>query len=408
MNSSMTAGGDEEHSSRQVTLIVHPSRERLGPYAIEEPRWPETESIVAAALADTGRRFVVLRVISVTADRHGGQVTYLVEDVHAAGTPEEVDHGRRMSWARPGAALDDVAWATTQLSTTQVTGTQVAGDISATQVKTWNLSSVWRFETQEPNPSPGPDPRLTVAAWLKVAPPFLGHEGRLTAWLSAQGHPVPLVKATDGNRTLFDHVDGLEGHDASTEHKLAMMQSLVAIQVDCSTLVAELLALGVPDWRAEPLRDMADDLISRREDELTSEEKQRLTRLLDSIGERFETAHEAGIADSLVHGDAHPSNARFGENPLSLTILDWGDATLGCPILDVPRMAEIADQWLRQWAEAVPGSDPWLAWEAVKPLAALREAVTYQRFLDLTEPSEHVYHRFDVLPPLAEAAALST
>jgi hypothetical protein len=46
----------------------------------------------------------------------------------------------------------------------------------------------------------------------------------------------------------------------------------------------------------------------------------------------------------------------------------------------------------------VPGSDPARAAALLAPLAAARQAVVYQHFLDHIEPSEHPYHRDD--PPL--------
>jgi hypothetical protein len=56
---------------------------------------------------------------------------------------------------------------------------------------------------------------------------------------------------------------------------------------------------------------------------------------------------------------------------------------------------------------AVPGSDPDRAWGLNQPVAVLRGAVLFQRFLDLVEPSERVYHHRDVQPFLDRATALS-
>ena len=56
----------------------------------------------------------------------------------------------------------------------------------AVQVKTWNLSSVWRLPT-----AAGP-------AWLKVVPPFFGHEDAMLSRLDPA--VVPPLIAADGPR----------------------------------------------------------------------------------------------------------------------------------------------------------------------------------------------------------------
>ena len=49
------------------------------------------------------------------------------------------------------------------------------------QIRTWNLSSLWRL------------PSSAGTLWLKVVPPFFAHEGRLLETLA--GHPTPRVLA---------------------------------------------------------------------------------------------------------------------------------------------------------------------------------------------------------------------
>ena len=72
----------------------------------------------------------------------------------------------RMPWAKVGGPAADLAWADQALI---AAGRQRTGD--AEQMRTWNLSSVWRLPTSE------------GAAWLKVVPPFFAHEGAVVgAW----------------------------------------------------------------------------------------------------------------------------------------------------------------------------------------------------------------------------------
>jgi hypothetical protein len=54
----------------------------------------------------------------------------------------------------------------------------------------------------------------------------------------------------------------------------------------------------------------------------------------------------------------------------------------------------------------LPGSDPDRAAELLAPVAAARQAVIYQKFLDGIEPSEHPYHRDDPANWLRAAAEM--
>ena len=55
----------------------------------------------------------------------------------------------------------------------------------------------------------------------------------------------------------------------------------------------------------------------------------------------------------------------------------------------------------------VPGADPRRAAELLAPVAAARQAVLYQGFLDRIEPSEHPYHRADPALCLGRAGTLA-
>ncbi len=114
-----------------------------------------------------------------------------------------------------------------------------------------------------------------------------------------------------------------------------------------------------------------------------------------------------------MHGDFHPGNVR-GENG-ELTLLDWGDCGFGHPLLDQSAFLDrippddvetVRQHWLAAWAKASPGAEPARAAELIAPVAAARQAVIYQGFLDRIEPSEHVYHAGDPADWLGRAAAL--
>ena len=139
----------------------------------------------------------------------------------------------------------------------------------------------------------------------------------------------------------------------------------------------------------------------------------RWSVLLSGLERRMAEVEACGLPDTLVHGDAHPGNLR-GDGA-GLTLLDWGDCTVGHPLLDEPgflgRIAA-ADvepcrlRWGAAWRRASPGCDPERASRLLAPVAAARQATVYQGFLDRIEPSEHPYHRRDPAERLAHAAAL--
>ena len=368
--------------SRNVALVlIDDDGNVLGvtpPIEIAMPWWQEAGPIVDALPGST-----VLRLLTATPDDHapmGGDVTYLVQVPHPdlvsqagltvqpwVGTLD--DHELRQPWARPGGPAADLEWVSTVV---EVTG-------PARQHRTWNLSAIWSI------PTVGGD------VWLKCIPTFFGHEGAALDLLSDL--PIPRLIATEGHRILMAAMQGEDGHAASETEQLAMVESLVRIQAASISRVPDLLAAGVPDLRAEALHRELSSLIAR-----VAPGNDALNRLIDEIPERMARVAQCGLPDALAHGDPHGGNCRREVTPP--VWFDWGDSFVGNPLMDVAalhRMPEsVVARWLDLWSEAVPGSTPHTAWEQLKPLAALRMAWVYQRFLDNIEPSEHIYHRDDV------------
>lgn len=173
-----------------------------------------------------------------------------------------------------------------------------------------------------------------------------------------------------------------------------------------------LLALGLPDYSWPSLGPALADLVERHGHLVDRPARKALDRLVSELEARFAALDACGLPDTLVHGDFHPGNFRAG--PDSLVLLDWGDSGVGHPLLDLPAFFDAAPEgareavrqlWRSRWAKAVPGSDPVRAEELIGPIADLRQALIYQRFLDGIEPSEHVYHQADVPEWLRKAAA---
>ena len=373
----------------------------LPPLPVATPWWQEAEPVVAAARDAFGLEVTVLRLLSAAAAiPHGGATTYLAEVTPPLppGTPLEPwtgtldDDPLRMSWARPAGPAADLAWATGALADL---GRGPSGP--PVQVRSWNLSSLWRIPVDGQN------------AWLKVVPPFFAHEGAVIDIL--QTGPAPRLIAHDGPRILMHEIPGEDLYDADPQTLRSMVSMLVELQVATIGRVDPWLALGLTDRRAAPLQAAIQTVIERTADELGATDRATLAGFAASLPERLADIAECGLPDTLVHGDFHPGNTRG--SPTSITLLDWGDSGIGHPLLDEPafldRIPEAAvgpvrDHWHRAWREAIGGSDPARAATLLRPVATARQAVDYRMFLDRIERSERPYHAADPAERLRRAA----
>ncbi len=367
--------------------------------AVETPWWQHVEPVVDRARHVLGIDVVILRILS--ADRpgpHGGEVTYLAEIAKPApavpwsGAME--DHPLRLRYARPGGPAEDLAWAQAALAERGLK--PIAAPI---QVRTWNLSSLWRLPVEG----------RTV--WLKCAPPFMAHEAALLRRLSGARTPAVLT-AADG-RALMAEIPGEDLYAPTEVQALAMVDLLTDLQRAWVGRVPALLRMGLPDWRSAALIEAITGVVSRTAAELDEQDRATLSAFVEALPACMDAVQACGLPDTLVHGDFHPGNFR-GEG-LQLTLLDWSDSGVGHPLLDLPTFIralppELAlpvwRHWISRWRQALPESDPKRAATLLAPVAAARMAAVYQRFLDNIEPSEHPYHRADPAEWLRRTAAL--
>ena len=385
----VTLQGNPPRSARLV--LITPDGEVVGalpPLRVETPWWQDVEPVVRAAREQHHIEVTILRLLETELTvPHGGAVTYLAEVAGPVaseawhGTLD--DHPLRMPWARPGGPSADVAWAETQLAEH---GMRRVGP--AEQVRSWNLSSLWRLPVEG------------QTVWLKRVPPFFAHEGRILQRL--QGGPVPTLIAHDGQRLLMAEIPGDDLYGAGVPRQLEMVRVLVALQRESSGRTDELLALGLPDWRAPSLAQAIAAVVERVGPKLTIEDRATLDRFVSRLEERFEQLASCGLPDTLVHGDFHPGNFRGDDT--ALVLLDWGDCGIGHPLLDEPAFLDrvpadavetVRRHWHAEWTRALPGSDPNRASVLLRPVAAARQALIYQKFLDNIEPSERPYHAAD-------------
>ena len=259
--------------------------------------------MVEAARDAFGIEVVVLRMLDSELPRpHGGRVTYLAETaarlppaaaaalVPWAGTLDE--QPLRLSWAVPGGPDADLAWAEDVL---RRRGIERRGP--AVQVRSWNLSSIWRLPLADAGP-----------AWLKVVPPFFGHEGDVLRRL--QAGPVPRLLGHDGPRILLADIEGEDQYDAPLPVLERMVDLLVELQAAWFGRDEELLAMRLPDWRGPALTAAIAAVVERRRGELDAAVAATLDAFVAGLGERFAAVEACGMPDTLVHGDFHPGNVR--------------------------------------------------------------------------------------------------
>ncbi|MFI5937239.1 phosphotransferase [Actinoplanes sp. NPDC051494] len=373
--------------NRIVTVVLaDTSGEVLGAlpaFETEVPWWQEVGDVVSAVRARHGLDVTVLRLLGAGHEAPpGGPVTYLAQvagPVTVALTPFTTDASpdpSRAPWAVPGGPAASMSWALSVLP-----------DVAATQVRTWNLSALWRLEA-------GGQP----VAWLKQIPAFLTPEPAVLRLVAGFAPAlVPEVLATgDEGRSLLTHVPGEDGYGAGTAFRAGIAADLHPVQDHFAGRLGELLRAGVPDRRAGL------DRITRAAAPWLDHVR-GLDDLLDELPARLAAVAACGLPPTLVHGDLHPGNVRARPDG-SRVIVDWGDSFVGDPAFDILRLTEdvpaeapeLISGWAARWRESVPGCDPQTAVELIRPVARLRAAAQYQDFLDHIEDAERPYHENDV------------
>ncbi|RZT27772.1 phosphotransferase family enzyme [Kribbella sp. VKM Ac-2569] len=360
---------------------------RTPAFDVEPAWWAEVEAITRHLDELLEVRTVVLRLVH--ADEavigRGGRVVYHVQALEEPryGVLDQTPlpdwdsiiapDALRSTWAEIDGPSRLIEWAQ-----------NIVGPHDAVQVKTWNLSCLIRF--------PG--------AWAKATSRFgsidadiIQHVHRYDATLA----PAVLGQSTDDRWSLLAHAPGIDCWEPDQATVDNVVSRWVAVQ---AALASEADTLAAPRLLPEDLVAEVTRLLPRvplSSDELASLD-QLVAKLPDIVGE----LDAAGLPITVVHGDFHPGNWR--SDGTNRVIVDWADAFIGHPALDVQRLHEflpaekhphVTDVWCAAWKKHALGSDPVRAIRPMKVLGFLTYALTYQRFLDNIEPAERVYHQDD-------------
>ncbi|GAA3155896.1 hypothetical protein GCM10010466_53540 [Planomonospora alba] len=403
--------GQRDRTAGAVVTAGETCLGTFGPFPVATPWWADVEPVAAHLTAALGVPVMVLRLVGVEGGAHagGGHVTYHAE---AFGRPRPGLLGppprdlgglldpapRRSGWATADGLRRALAWAEASL---RAAGLPPAGP--PRQVKTWNLSGLFRIPTAS-----GP-------VWLKATPAFTTPEAEPIGLLAdVDAEIVPAVLAEDRERgwTLLSHLPGEDCWDAPPD----VVSTMIGRWVEVQAAVAERLDRtphGLPDRAPRTLPERVHALLDgAAAAPLAEDERSAARRLADALPARVRALEECGLPRTVVHADFHPGNWR--SDGRRTAVVDFADSHAGNPVLDGLRARDFlperlrrqaADAWTAAWSACVPGSDPGRALALAGPLGHLTYAVRYQEFLDGIEDGERVYHEGDPAREIRAALA---
>lgn len=380
--------GSAGTDTRTVEALISVDGEYAGtapPFVVAEPWWSYVEPVTAGLDEVLGVPTAVLRLVGVADPEagRGGRVTYHVEAADDPGrgldrTPrpdwDEIlaPHPLRTAWAEPGDPGRLLDWAVRH----------VRPSARPVQVKTWNLSCVYKL------------PTTTGLAWVKATSPFMRSDATVIAHVARHDPALaPEVLAADPTEqwSLLGHAPGRDHYETDPGTICAVIRRWVAVQA--AIAADDALPADVP---ALLPAELADRLPTAR---ALDAGLPRLVAAIPALVDELETSR---LPYTLVHGDFHPGNWR--SDGVRHTILDWADAYVGHPAHDLFRLSDwlpddqsaVAEQaWAEAWRDHRPDTDPRRALAPMAVLAHLVNAIVYQRFLDNIEPAERVYHEDD-------------
>ncbi|GAA0906355.1 phosphotransferase [Virgisporangium aurantiacum] len=201
---------------------------------------------------------------------------------------------------------------------------------------------------------------------------------------------APLLAAQDGpgwQRTAFGLVEGPTAEARGPASRVEVALALAAIQV----AAADRSAPGLPVYH---LPDLVDDLIA--DVRAVDYQDPSLAARLFAAAETLHAYAEdlvAAVPVSVDHCDMNETNAIIPDHG-PVVILDWEEATLGCPLLSLSRLLQDAADWQDKITEAyAQGWQPWGDVRAlieranvVAPVKSAHEARAYARALAWPAP----------------------
>jgi hypothetical protein len=288
----------------------------------------------------------------------------------------------RPAWSRKGWRDHATEWTRIELA---AIGFRLEGPL--TQVKHWDISSVWRAQT------------TAGAIYFKATPALYAHEPRMTAGLARMFPayiPAPLALATypDQGWMLLRSFEGEVMWEPTLKQKEDVLRITARMQIEAASHIDELFAAGCVDFHLDMLPARAADL--SRDDvalaRLTSAERETLFSSLPDIEAACARLASGPIPQSLMHGDLHGGNITFHNG--CYTIFDWTDGCVTHPYFDMltfldpadPDFDRLRDLYLAEWSSFAPLDALREAFDVAIRLGGLHHALSYRTINANVEP----------------------
>jgi Phosphotransferase enzyme family len=314
------------------------------------------------------------------------------------------DQNSQLPWTQPGWLEHASAWIRAEL---QRQGLGASGPIEQPHVRPG--STVLRVPTS------------AGVLYFKATAPVLAHKPALTQAL-ARWRPdcMPEVLAADLERgwmLLRDSGESLRSQ-IQTEQDIwrwhAVLPLYAGVQIELSSRLPDLLALGVLDRRLATLARQYQQLLADTDamridqpDGLTTEEYARLQALAPRFAALCERLAGYRVPETLHHDDFHDGNKFVRDG--RYVFADWGESCAAHPFFSLvvtlrsiayrlgwadgaPQLARLRDSYLAPWACYEPHENLLAAFALAQRVGMVCRALTWHGVVSrLEEPfkSEH-------------------
>ncbi|HET9588816.1 MAG TPA: aminoglycoside phosphotransferase family protein [Anaerolineales bacterium] len=279
---------------------------------------------------------------------------------------------------------------------------KITGAVKQSHIYPW--STVMRVPTNE------------GTLFFKASTEDIAPEAALTQAL-AWWYPdaMPELVAVDNRRGWMLMRDGGEPLRASirSTQDLSLWNRAITlyaeIQVGLAEHVAELLAMGVPDWRLETLPARYTKLLEDTgalelaySGGLSSTEFRRLQSLAPRFAQICADLSAFGVSETLNHGDFHDGNVLLRNG--RITLFDWGDGNLTHPFVSLrtffvsienslqlddyaftPEMAALLDLYLEPWQRFASKEDLLSAFSLSRCVASIVKTIAWHTSISTLE-----------------------
>jgi len=307
-------------------------------------------------------------------------------------------------WREHAWLAEATTWLTTQLHEQAI---EITGTIEQPHIRPW--STVLRV------------PTTAGTIYFKATTAAFGYEPALTAAL-AQWRPdcmpeLIAINAQQGWLLLRDAgvtLRTLIQAEQRCDRWLDLLPRYAEVQLDLSTRVAELLALGVPDRQLATLPALYEQLLDQpaalrigQPDGLTLDEYTRLRAWLPKVRSMCTELAHYNLPTTLHHDDFHDANIFVRGD--RVTFADWAESCVTHPFFslmvmlrstayqlklgeEAPALARLRDAYLEPFTRDETRENLLAASRLAHPLAMICRTLTWHQVVSsLAEPVKTEY-----------------